>query len=88
MTLLIVDHDCDILLDQNLYAEQETRYKDKVSSQCRTLIGPRYALLRKEFAEWRKKVEPRQGKVRVFWYFLEELMLMTLQQKLFQLYQK
>lgn len=57
------EHDCDILLDQNLYADQETRYKDKVSNQCRTLIGPRYALLRKEFAEYRKKVEPRLGKV-------------------------
>ncbi len=57
------EHDCDILLDQNLYADQEIRYKDKVSSQCRTLIGPRYALLRKEFSELRKKVEPRQGKV-------------------------
>lgn len=57
------EHDCDILLDQNLYADQEIRYKDKVSSQCRTLIGPRYALLRKEFSEFRNKVEPRQGRV-------------------------
>lgn len=57
------EHDCDILLDQNLYADQEIRYKNKVSSQCKTLIGPRYALLRNEFAEFRKKVKPRQGKV-------------------------
>lgn len=57
------EHDCDVLLDQNLYVDQEIRYKNKVSSQCKMLIGPRYALLRKEFAEFRKKVKPRQGKV-------------------------
>lgn len=56
------EHDSDILLDQNLYADQEIRYKNKVSSQCKTLIGPRYALLRKEFAENRKRVKPREGK--------------------------
>lgn len=56
-------HDCDVLLDQNLYANQEIRYKDRIPSQCKTLIGPRYALLRKEFAEYRKRVKPREGKV-------------------------
>lgn len=57
------DHDCDVLLDQNLYADQEIRYKYRVPSHCRTLIGPRYALLRKEFAEYRKRITPRENKV-------------------------
>lgn len=56
-------HNCDVLLDQNLYLDQELRYTSRVSSQCRTLIGPRYALLRKEFAEYRNKVKPRENKV-------------------------
>jgi UDP-2,4-diacetamido-2,4,6-trideoxy-beta-L-altropyranose hydrolase len=64
------EHDCDILLDQNLYADQEIRYKGKVPNQCRTLIGPRYALLRKEFAECRQRVRPRvNGVTRVLVFF-------------------
>lgn len=58
------EHDCDILLDQNLYVDQERRYKDKVPDQCRTLIGPRYALLRNEFAEYRKTVKPKTKQVK------------------------
>lgn len=57
------EHDCDILLDQNLYADQEIRYKGKLPNQCRTLIGPRYTLLRKEFAEYRQMVRPRANNV-------------------------
>lgn len=44
-------HDCDILLDQNLYADMETRYIGKVPSHCQCLLGPRYALLRDEFRQ-------------------------------------
>ena len=55
-------HECDVLLDQNLHVDQEIIYKDRVPSQCKTLIGPRYALLRKEFAEYRERVKPREGK--------------------------
>ena len=45
-------HDCDILLDQNL-GRQENHYKTLVPSHCKVLTGPRYALLRPEFAHWR-----------------------------------
>lgn len=57
------NHDCDVLLDQNLYHDQETRYKNRISSQCKMLIGPRYSLLRNEFAEFRNKVKPRENKI-------------------------
>lgn len=68
--LMVIDdladrlHDCDLLLDQNLYRDMSSRYADKVPSHCRMLLGPRHALLRPEFAELRKRVRPRTGDVK------------------------
>jgi len=56
-------HDCDILLDQNFYADMNTRYAGKVPDHCRLLLGPRYALLREEFRQLREQVESRKGPV-------------------------
>lgn len=44
------EHDCDLLLDQNLHAVPHARYEGKVAPACRLLLGPRYALMRREFA--------------------------------------
>jgi len=46
--------DCDILLNQNL-GVQKKNYNNKVSSDCRLLLGCNYALLRPEFAEFRNQ---------------------------------
>lgn len=54
-------HDCDLLLDQNFYADMDTRYISKVPTQCQLLLGPRYALLRDEFRQMREQVKPRTG---------------------------
>ncbi|HEY2345028.1 MAG TPA: UDP-2,4-diacetamido-2,4,6-trideoxy-beta-L-altropyranose hydrolase [Xanthomonadaceae bacterium] len=45
-------HDCGLLLDQNLGRNQDD-YEGLVPAQAKRLIGPRFALLRPEFARWR-----------------------------------
>lgn len=57
-------HDCDLLLDQNLYLQMETRYDGLVAESCQRLLGPRYALLRPEFATARRNLRQRDGKVK------------------------
>ena len=57
------DHDCDLLLDQNLFTAIENRHEALVPSHCRKLLGPRFALLRPEFREARKNSEPRNGEM-------------------------
>ena len=42
-------HDCDLLLDQNLYPNFTSRYDALIPAHCTTLLGPSYALLRDEF---------------------------------------
>jgi UDP-2,4-diacetamido-2,4,6-trideoxy-beta-L-altropyranose hydrolase len=57
--LLVIDdladrpHACDLLLDQNL-GRQPGDYEGLVPAQCQMLTGPRYALLRPEFAALRE----------------------------------
>ena len=56
--LMVIDdladrpHCCDLLLDQNLGSEPE-HYDQWVPEHCQVLTGPRYALLRPEFAALR-----------------------------------
>lgn len=54
------DHDCAVLLDQNL-GRQDADYDGLVPPDCRKLIGPNYALLRPEFAELRRSSLKRRG---------------------------
>jgi len=68
--LLVIDdlanrrHNCDVLLDQN-YAECGLkRYQRLVSTSCRLLLGPRYSLLRHEFAKIRKNKPRQTGDIR------------------------
>lgn len=67
--LLVIDdladrsHDADVLVDQNLYSNADSRYAGRVSAGCLLLLGPKYALLRKEFIEMRRRIRPRSGPV-------------------------
>lgn len=57
-------HDCDLLLDQNYFLNGGNRYDDLVSPACTKLLGPKYALLRREFREARKNLRERTGEVK------------------------
>lgn len=57
-------HDCDILLDQNLYPDGESRYSGKVPPRASLLLGPHFALLREEFPRLRATPRERTGEIR------------------------
>jgi UDP-2,4-diacetamido-2,4,6-trideoxy-beta-L-altropyranose hydrolase len=57
------DHDCDVLLDQNLLVETDPRYDTRVPAHTCRLFGPRFALLRESVRQARSAVAPRTGAV-------------------------
>ena len=74
--LMVIDdlanrrHECDLLLDQNFSSGTSERYAGLVRPDCRLLLGPRYALLRPEYAAHRSREARRNGSVgTVFVYF-------------------
>jgi len=52
-------HNCDLLLDQNLFKHMDSRYKGLIPGTCTNLLGPRYALLRPEFLMARRTLRER-----------------------------
>jgi UDP-2,4-diacetamido-2,4,6-trideoxy-beta-L-altropyranose hydrolase len=74
--ILVIDdlanraHDCDVLLDQNLVDNYESRYDDLVPEYCVRLLGPDYAMLQPEYAELHPRTPPRISPVsRILVYF-------------------
>lgn len=67
--LMVVDdladrnHDCTLLVDQNFYIDMEHRYADKVPKDCQLLLGPKYALLKREFLDARQRTKNKTGVV-------------------------
>jgi UDP-2,4-diacetamido-2,4,6-trideoxy-beta-L-altropyranose hydrolase len=59
-------HDCDLLLDQNFYDNAAERYSSWVCTSTRCLLGPRFALLRPEFAATRNARHEAPSKERLF----------------------
>lgn len=55
-------HRCELLLDQNLQAHP-ARYSPLLPSNCRRFLGPRFALLRHEFQQFRQAAAPRNGQL-------------------------
>ncbi len=73
--LMIIDdladrtHDCDLLLDQNLYKNMGKRYNGLIPLHCLKLFGPQYALLRQEFRKARNHIKERDGNVKKIFIF-------------------
>ena len=53
-------HNCDLLLDQNLYDSMYDRYSNLVPANCKILVGPKYALLRSEFLRVKENAKCRK----------------------------
>lgn len=62
-------HDCDLLLDQNFYPGAAARYADLVPPGCHRLLGPRYALLRPEYAQHRLRQRRIVGEIKTVFIF-------------------
>lgn len=67
--LMVIDdlanrkHNCDVLLDQNLYINYQGRYKYLIPPHCKQLLGPNYVLLREEFIEAHYRNRIRNGEI-------------------------
>lgn len=68
--LMVIDdladrsHDCDLLLDQNLFSNAEARYAGRVPAHCGLMLGPHYVLLQPEYAALHPCIPPREGPIR------------------------
>lgn len=64
--LIVIDdlanrvHDCDIILDQNLYPNLENRYRQLIPEHCTQFLGPTYSLIRQEFYEYKNRLRVRE----------------------------
>lgn len=75
--LLVIDdlanrsHVCNVLIDQNLNENLNTRYDGKVPQGCVCLLGPKYAILRPEFSKHRqhsldRRIKPKLENLLIF----------------------
>lgn len=63
-------HHCDLLLDQNYLPDRERAYRSLTPPGIPLLLGPRFALLRREYAEYRAQVQRVPGPIaRVLVFF-------------------
>ena len=53
-------HNCDLLIDQNLHVNINSLYKNLIPLKCIKLIGPKFSMVRKEFKILRKAAKYRK----------------------------
>jgi UDP-2,4-diacetamido-2,4,6-trideoxy-beta-L-altropyranose hydrolase len=57
-------HLCDLLLDQNLVKNMDTRYKHLIKKNTELLLGPKYVILGKEYSLQRKNISIRSNDIK------------------------
>lgn len=62
------EHDCSVLIDQNLHRDPDKRYENRVPANCRVFVGPRYAILDPQFERpsLRRVRDGSVGRISVF----------------------
>lgn len=55
------NHDCDILIDQNLIANFKNRYKNLLPNHCNTFLGPSFAILQNKYKDLHLVAQPRKN---------------------------
>lgn len=63
-------HDCELILDQNLFDKLESRYDSLIPVTSSRLLGPTYAMLRDQFSESRETLRKRTGRIERLFVFL------------------
>lgn len=92
--LLVIDdlanraHQCDYLLDQNLYPDMHSRYNSLVNQEAQLWLGPSYVLLRPEFAKFQRTAQLKPARFLVFYGGTDELNLTSQTIKALQQLQK
>lgn len=66
-------HDCDLILDQNVLPNFESRYDGLVPKQCIQLLGPKYLIMRDEFIEARLNLKERDNQIKRILVFMGEV---------------
>lgn len=92
--LLVIDdlanraHQCDYLLDQNLYPDMHSRYTKLVNPEAHLWLGPAYVLLRPEFGLYQRTAQLQPAQFLVFYGGTDELNLTSQTIKALQQLQK
>ncbi|WP_019153816.1 UDP-2,4-diacetamido-2,4,6-trideoxy-beta-L-altropyranose hydrolase [Robertmurraya massiliosenegalensis] len=63
-------HECDVLIDQNVVPNFESRYDLLVPNDCKKLLGPNYLIMRDEFIAVRVKQRERTGEIKNLLVFM------------------
>lgn len=73
--LMVIDdlarvHDCDLLLDQNVVPNFESRYDGLVPNHCVKLLGPTFLMMREEFIEARQRIQQHNENIQRLLVFM------------------